>query len=121
LEIIVINRTRNTLRELMVELSTMGDMKIVERPQAHTIGPLDQKTIRASIKVSGTETGHIFGTIVYTDMALQEQKWNKNGFISMPPLVATSSSEACAPTFSTYCSCPTTLLIRCYDYVRHSV
>jgi coatomer subunit beta len=74
LEILVINRTPNTLADLTVELSTMGDMKIVERPQAHTIGPLDQTTIRASIKVSSTETGHIFGTIVYNDMATQEQK-----------------------------------------------
>lgn len=74
LEILVINRTPNTLGDLSVELSTMGDMKIVERPQAHTIGPLDQTTIRASIKVSSTETGHIFGTIVYTDMSTQEQK-----------------------------------------------
>jgi len=74
LEILVINRTPNTLADLTVELSTMGDMKIVERPQAHTIGPLDQTTVRASIKVSSTETGHIFGTIVYNDMSTQEQK-----------------------------------------------
>jgi len=74
LEILVINRTANTLADLTVELSTMGDMKIVERPQSYTIGPLDQKTIRASIKVSSTETGHIFGSIVYTDMVSQEQK-----------------------------------------------
>ncbi|KAL3939846.1 MAG: hypothetical protein SGBAC_005504 [Bacillariaceae sp.] len=74
LEILVINRTANTLADLTVELSTMGDMKIVERPQSHTIGPMDQKTIRASIKVSSTETGHIFGSIVYTDMVSQEQK-----------------------------------------------
>jgi coatomer subunit beta len=74
LEILVINRTANTLGDLTVELSTMGDMKIVERPQAHTLGPMEQITIRASIKVSSTETGHIFGTIVYTDTALQEQK-----------------------------------------------
>ena len=73
LEILVINRTAHTLGGLTVELSTMGDMKIVERPQAHTIGPLDQMTIRASIKVSSTETGHIFGTIVYTDMSTQER------------------------------------------------
>lgn len=73
-EILIINRTPNTLADLTVELSTMGDMKIVERPQAHTIGPLDQTTIRASIKVSSTETGHIFGSIVYTDMATREQK-----------------------------------------------
>jgi len=69
LEILVINRTPNTLSNLAVELNTMGDMKIVERPQSHTVGPLDQITIRASIKVSSTETGHIFGSIVYDDLA----------------------------------------------------
>ena len=73
LEILIINRTPNTLANLTVELSTMGDMKIVERPQSHTIGPLDQITIRASIKVSSTETGHIFGTIVYEDASTQEK------------------------------------------------
>lgn len=73
LEILVINRTPNTLANLTVELSTMGDMKIVERPQSHTIGPLDQINIRASIKVSSTETGHIFGTIVYEDASTQEK------------------------------------------------
>jgi len=73
LEILIINRTPNTLANLTVELATMGDMKIVERPQAHTIGPLDQITIKASIKVSSTETGHIFGTIVYEDTSTQER------------------------------------------------
>jgi len=73
LEILVINRTPNTLANLTVELSTMGDMKIVERPQSQTIGPLDQTTLRASIKVSSTETGHIFGTIVYEDASTQEK------------------------------------------------
>jgi coatomer subunit beta len=73
LEILVMNRTPNTLANLTVELATMGDMKIVERPQSHNIGPLDQMTIRASIKVSSTETGHIFGTIVYDDAATREK------------------------------------------------
>ena len=73
LEILVMNRTPNTLANLTVELATMGDMKIVERPQSHTIGPLDQMTIRASIKVSSTETGHIFGTIVYDDTSTREK------------------------------------------------
>jgi coatomer subunit beta len=73
LEILVINRTPNTLANMTVELSTMGDMKIVERPQAHTVGPLDQVTIRASIKVSSTETGHIFGTICYEDTSTMEK------------------------------------------------
>jgi coatomer subunit beta len=75
LEILVMNRTPNTLANLTVELSTMGDMKIVERPQAHTIAPNDQITIRASIKVSSTETGHIFGTIVYEDTSNGEKHY----------------------------------------------
>lgn len=73
LEILLINRTPNALSNLMVELSTMGDMKIVERPQSLNIGPLDQTTVRASIKVSSTETGHIFGTIVYDDTYTQSK------------------------------------------------
>jgi len=75
LEILVMNRTPNTLGNMTVELSTMGDMKIVERPQAHTIGPLDQVNIRASIKVSSTETGHIFGTILYDDLTTGEKRY----------------------------------------------
>ena len=73
LEILVINRTPNTLANLTVELSTLGDMKLVERPQSSTLGPLEQMTIRASIKVSSTETGHIFGTIVYDDATTREK------------------------------------------------
>ncbi|OQR81300.1 coatomer subunit beta [Thraustotheca clavata] len=65
LEILVINRTPNTLNNLSVDLTPMGDLKLIERPASVTIGPLDTRTIRANIKVSSTETGHIFGTIVY--------------------------------------------------------
>ena len=48
---LIINRTPNTLTNLTVELSTMGDLRLVERPQSHTIGPLDSRNIRANIKV----------------------------------------------------------------------
>lgn len=65
LEILVVNRTSSTLTNLTVELATMGDLKLVERPQSLTIGPLAQQNIRANIKVSSTETGHIFGTVVF--------------------------------------------------------
>jgi coatomer subunit beta len=75
LEILVINRTPNTLTNLTVELATMGDLKLVERPQTLTIGPLDQRTIRANIKVSSTETGHIFGTIVYENSSTAEKSY----------------------------------------------
>ena len=75
LEILVINRTPSTLTNLTVELATMGDLKLVERPQPLTIGPLDQRTIRANIKVSSTETGHIFGTIVYENSSTAEKTY----------------------------------------------
>lgn len=73
LEMLIINRTPNTLTNLTVELATMGDLKIVERPQSYTIGPLDERRVKANIKVSSTETGHIFGTIVF-DNASTAQK-----------------------------------------------
>lgn len=43
----------------------MGDLKLVERPLNYTIGPYSKKSIRAHVKVSSTETGVIFGSIVY--------------------------------------------------------
>lgn len=64
-DMLVINRTPNTLTNLTVELATIGDLKILERPQSFTIGPLDERRLRTNIKVSSTETGHIFGTIVF--------------------------------------------------------
>lgn len=75
LEILVVNRLPQTLNNLSVDLSTIGDLKMVERPQPQTIGPLDQRTIRANIKVSSTETGHIFGTIVYDSSSGAEKTY----------------------------------------------
>lgn len=75
LDILVINRTANTLNNLTVELSTIGDLKIVERPQSQTIGPLDSRHIRANIKVSSTETGHIFGTMVFDSSSGAEKTY----------------------------------------------
>ncbi|KAG6609083.1 Coatomer subunit beta [Phytophthora cinnamomi] len=75
LEILVVNRIPQTLTNLTVDLSTIGDLKLVERPQPQTIGPLDQRTIRANIKVSSTETGHIFGTIVYDSASGAEKTY----------------------------------------------
>eukprot|EP00850_Spirogloea_muscicola_P011156 SM000068S20588 [mRNA] locus=s68:311782:317687:- [translate_table: standard] len=65
LDVTVVNRTTETLQNLCLELATMGDLKLVERPQNYTLGPEASKQIRANIKVSSTETGVIFGNIVY--------------------------------------------------------
>lgn len=73
LEMLIINRTPNTLTNLTVELATMGDLRLVERPQSYTIGPLDERRLRANIKVSSTETGHIFGTIVFDNSSTAQK------------------------------------------------
>jgi coatomer subunit beta len=65
LEMMVINRTDQTLTNVAVELSVMGDLRLVDRPAAFTLGPRDARQVRAGIKVASTETGNIFGTIVY--------------------------------------------------------
>lgn len=41
-------------------------MKLVERPAPHTLGPHGFHQIKATIKVSSTETGVIFGSITYS-------------------------------------------------------
>ncbi|CAK7354178.1 unnamed protein product [Dovyalis caffra] len=65
LDVTVINRTTDTLQNLCLELATMGDLKLVERPQNYTLAPESSRQIKANIKVSSTETGVIFGNIVY--------------------------------------------------------
>eukprot|EP00276_Gloeochaete_wittrockiana_P009677 CAMPEP_0184646384 /NCGR_PEP_ID=MMETSP0308-20130426/3086_1 /TAXON_ID=38269 /ORGANISM="Gloeochaete witrockiana, Strain SAG 46.84" /LENGTH=962 /DNA_ID=CAMNT_0027076361 /DNA_START=108 /DNA_END=2996 /DNA_ORIENTATION=- len=65
LDVLVVNQTADTLQNLCMELATMGDLKLCERPQNYTLGPFDTKQIKANIKVSSTETGVIFGNIVY--------------------------------------------------------
>src|SRR3990167_1018839 len=67
LEVLVINRTKDTLQNVSLELSTVGDLKLAKRSllQTHTIAPMGKVWIRSDIKVSSTETGNIYGTLVY--------------------------------------------------------
>ncbi|XP_048333283.2 coatomer subunit beta-1 [Ziziphus jujuba] len=73
LDVTVINRTKETLQNLCLELATMGDLKLVERPQNYTLSPESSKQIKANIKVSSTETGVIFGNIVYETSNVHER------------------------------------------------
>ncbi|ORX45515.1 Coatomer, beta subunit [Hesseltinella vesiculosa] len=65
LDVLIVNQTPDTLQNLTVEFATLGDLKLVDRPTSHSLGPHAFLTIKASIKVSSTETGVIFGNIVY--------------------------------------------------------
>ncbi|KAF8336939.1 coatomer protein [Cantharellus anzutake] len=55
----------NTLQNLCIDFATLGDLKLVERPSTYTIGPHSFHSIKATIKVSSTETGVIFGNIIW--------------------------------------------------------
>merc|ERR1712087_920880 len=65
LELLMVNRTSETLQNVLVELSTQGDLKLVDRPASVTLAPGQQLMTYASIKVASTETGVIFGYVTY--------------------------------------------------------
>ena len=64
-DVLIVNQTSDTLQDLTIEFATLGDLKLVERPAPHTLGPNAFHNIKATIKVSSTETGVIFGNVVY--------------------------------------------------------
>jgi coatomer subunit beta len=65
LDVLLVNQTRETLQNLSVEFATLGDLKVVERPTTHNLGPQDFLNVQSTIKVSSTDTGVIFGNVVY--------------------------------------------------------
>lgn len=65
LDVLLVNQTRETLQNLSVEFATLGDLKVVERPTTQNLPPLDFLNVQATIKVSSTDTGVIFGNVVY--------------------------------------------------------
>ncbi|WPG99908.1 Hypothetical protein R9X50_00272900 [Acrodontium crateriforme] len=65
LDVLLVNQTRETLQNLCVEFATLGDLKVVERPTTQNLPGLDFLNVQATIKVSSTDTGVIFGNVVY--------------------------------------------------------
>lgn len=65
LDVLIVNQTSDTLQNCTLELATLGDLKLVERPHPVVLGPHDFCNIKANVKVSSTENGIIFGNIVY--------------------------------------------------------
>jgi coatomer subunit beta len=65
LDVLIVNQTSDTLQNCTLELATVGDLKLVERPQPIVLAPHDFCNIKANVKVSSTENGIIFGNIVY--------------------------------------------------------
>ncbi|KAF9516542.1 hypothetical protein BS47DRAFT_1380944 [Hydnum rufescens UP504] len=65
LDVLIVNQTADTLQNLCIDFATLGDLKVVERPSIHTIAPHSFHSVKATIKVSSTETGVIFGNIIW--------------------------------------------------------
>ncbi|KAL9873721.1 coatomer subunit beta isoform 1-T1 [Glossina fuscipes fuscipes] len=65
LDVLIVNQTNDTLQNCTLELATLGDLKLVERPHSVVLAPHDFCNIKANVKVSSTENGIIFGNIVY--------------------------------------------------------
>eukprot|EP00928_Gymnodinium_smaydae_P080960 TRINITY_DN64555_c0_g1_i1.p1 TRINITY_DN64555_c0_g1~~TRINITY_DN64555_c0_g1_i1.p1 ORF type:complete len:1017 (-),score=238.59 TRINITY_DN64555_c0_g1_i1:338-3388(-) len=76
LELLVVNRTSEVLQNVMVELSTKGDLKIVDRPVAVTLAPGQQATVHASVKVASTETGIIFGNVTHEKKSATDKEYS---------------------------------------------
>ncbi|XP_018650241.1 putative coatomer beta subunit [Schistosoma mansoni] len=55
LDVLVVNQTKDTLQNLTLELSTLGDLRLVEKPSPLTIAPQDFASIKANIKVSSCQ------------------------------------------------------------------
>ena len=52
LDVLVVNQTADTLQNCTIELATLGDLKLVERPQPMMLGPMDFCSIKANVKES---------------------------------------------------------------------
>ncbi|XP_044743762.1 coatomer subunit beta [Chrysoperla carnea] len=65
LDVLIVNQTSDTLQNCTLELATLGDLKLVEKPQPVVLAPHDFCNIKANVKVASTENGLIFGNIVY--------------------------------------------------------
>lgn len=65
LDVLLVNQTTSTLRNLSVEFATLGDLKVVDKPATANIGPHGFHKVQTTIKVTSADTGVIFGNIVY--------------------------------------------------------
>ena len=65
LDVLLVNQTTETLQNLSVEFATLGDLKVVERPTTQNLSAHDFQNVQSTIKVSSTDTGVIFGNVVY--------------------------------------------------------
>jgi len=65
LKIVLMNRTSKTLSNINFEVLTQGNLKVVEKPIPISLREKSSATIKASLKVSSTDNGIIYGYLTY--------------------------------------------------------
>ncbi len=50
LDVLLVNQTADTLQNVSLELTTMGDLKLVEKPSAITLAPHDFANIKVGAR-----------------------------------------------------------------------
>lgn len=65
LDVLIVNQTATTLRNLSVEFATLGDLKVVDKPLSANVPPHGFHRVSTTVKVTSADTGVIFGNILY--------------------------------------------------------
>ena len=65
LDVLLVNQTEETLRNLHVQFATLGDLKIIDSPPSTNVVAHGFHKLTVTVKVSSADTGVIFGNIIY--------------------------------------------------------
>ncbi|OBA24838.1 hypothetical protein HANVADRAFT_27940, partial [Hanseniaspora valbyensis NRRL Y-1626] len=65
LDLLIVNQTRETLKNLHLQFSSLGDVKILEQPSAINVIAHGFHRFVINCKVNSADTGVIFGNIIY--------------------------------------------------------
>eukprot|EP00762_Andalucia_godoyi_P002046 ANDGO_02490.mRNA.1 Coatomer subunit beta-2 len=74
LDITVANQTPDTLDNVSIDLSTIGDLRICEKPPILSLAPYEKRDVRSSIKVSSTDNGAILGSILFDQVGSSSER-----------------------------------------------
>lgn len=65
LDVLLVNQTKETLKNLHIQFATLGDLKIIDNPASTNVVPHGFHRLTVTVKVSSADTGVIFGNIIY--------------------------------------------------------
>lgn len=75
LDVLLVNQTQETLKNLHVQFATLGDLKIIDSPPSTNVVAHGFHRATVHIKVSSADTGVIFGNIIYDGGHGQDAKY----------------------------------------------